>query len=43
MKKFVMISHNADYTNQIEDMFSALDLELVLYMIEISLLGELAL
>jgi len=36
MIKDAMISHNADYTNQIEDMFNAIDLETVLYMIEIS-------
>ena len=32
-----MISNNDDYTNTIEEIFSAIDLETVMYMIEISL------
>lgn len=36
MIKDAMISQNAEHTNNIEDIFNAIDLETVLYMIEIS-------
>jgi len=35
MIKDAMLSHNADYTNQIETIFSALDLETVMFMLEV--------
>lgn len=35
MIKDAMLSHNAAYTNQIEDIFSAMDLETVVYMLEV--------
>jgi len=36
MIKDAMLSHSAEYTENIEEMFNAVDLETVLYMIEIS-------
>ena len=36
MIKGAMLSHSAEYTNQIEDIFSAVDLETVMFMLEIS-------
>jgi len=36
MIKDAMLSHSTDYTNSIEEIFNAMDLETVLYMIEIS-------
>jgi nicotinamidase-related amidase len=35
MIKGAMLSHSAEYTNQIEDIFSAVDLETVMFMLEI--------
>jgi nicotinamidase-related amidase len=37
MIKDAMLSHNAAYTNQIEEIFSAVDLETVVYMLEVAL------
>ncbi len=36
MIKDALLSHNAEYTNNIEEIFNAIDLETAMYMIEIS-------
>lgn len=36
MVKDAMLSHNAQYTNNVEEMFNAMDVETMMYMIEIS-------
>jgi len=36
MVKDALLSHNEEYTNNVEEMFNAMDLETLMYMIEVS-------